>query len=86
MTELGVYILGAAALVILAWAGATAGDSTVMLCAVIASGAAYVSQFGVASTMAGAHAPLGPRASFIVNFVGLLVTLGAWAYGVWLLF
>jgi hypothetical protein len=82
MTELGAYILGAAALVILAWAGAAAGNSTVLLCAVIASGAAYVSQFGAA------HAVVHTRPwSYALGFGGLVVALGAWGFGVsWLLF
>ena len=81
MTELGVYILGAAALVILAWAGATAGDSTVMLCAVIASGAAYVSQFGAASAVVNPSTKLAA-----IAFTAMGIAFLAWAYGVVLLF
>lgn len=80
MTELGVYILGAVALVILAAAGIAAGNSAVVLCAVISSGAAYVSQLGAA--MGVLH-----RTTFAVvtNAAFMLIALGVWAYGVLLL-
>lgn len=44
--EIGVYILGAAALIILAAAGIATGSDAVLTCAVLAAGAAYVSQLG----------------------------------------
>lgn len=44
--ELGVYILGATALVILAAAGLWTGDRVVVGAAILSSGCAYVSQLG----------------------------------------
>lgn len=81
MTELGVYILGAMALGILAAAGISAGNQTVILCAVVSSGAAYLSQLGAAHTVA-----KGPNGlSVIINAVFMLIALAAWAYGAFLL-
>lgn len=78
MTELGVYILGAVALAILAAAGIATGNHLVATCAVISSGAAYLSQIGAFNTV---HSP-GGRWSVAINATFMLVALGAWAYGV----
>jgi len=77
MTELGVYILGATALAILAAAGFAVEDSRVLFCAVIASGFAYLSQVGANHT-----AETGKMGwSVWLNAGAMLVALGAWAYG-----
>ena len=80
MTELGVYILGAVALAILAAAGIAAGDHVVVACAVTASGAAYLSQLGAFGTVSG-----GPQWSVLLNGVAMVIALGAWAAGAFLL-
>jgi hypothetical protein len=84
MTELGVYILGATALAILAAAGivSVTGGNGVLLCAVVASGAAYVSQFGAASAVVDPSTKVWPAIAFTAMGISFL----AWAYGVWLLF
>jgi hypothetical protein len=79
MTELGVYILGATALAILAAAGIVL-DGDVLVCAVIASGAAYLSQNG-----AHAHQILGALWALVLSIGAMIIAFGAWAYGVWLL-
>lgn len=77
MTELGVYILGATALAILAAAGINAGNGTVILAATVSSGAAYLSQLGAA------YATMRPSGvATTINGVFMLVALGAWAFGV----
>lgn len=81
MTELGVYILGATALAILAAAGITAGNHAALECAVVASGSAYLSQLGAAFTVNGT----GGRWSVAVNAAFMLAALAAWAYGALLL-
>jgi hypothetical protein len=77
MTELGVYILGATALAILAAAGIAMQDNTIIFAAVIASGFAYLSQLGANHT-----ATTGKMGwSVWLNAVAMLVALAAWAYG-----
>lgn len=77
MTELGVYILGATALAILAAAGINTGNSTVILAAVVSSGAAYLSQLGAA------YAAIKPSGvATTINGVFMLLALAAWAFGV----
>lgn len=81
MTELGVYILGATALAILAAAGIAFQDGSIIFCAVIASGFAYLSQLGANHT-----AETGQVGwSVWLNAGAMLVALGAWAYGALLL-
>ncbi len=78
--ELGVYILGATALVILAAAGVAMGKDHVITAAVLASGAAYVSQLCGAIFVAN-----GGRAAHMANGVFMLAAFGAWAFGVYAL-
>lgn len=81
MTELGVYILGAVALCILAAAGIAVGNPTAVLCAVLSSGAAYLSQLGAALTVAG----VGGKAPQWLNGAMMLMSFAAWVYGAALL-
>lgn len=78
MTELGVYILGAVALVLLGAAGIATGDRVVIICAVGASGAAYLGQLAALSASVNATSA---RWSIILNAGFLLVALAAWAFG-----
>lgn len=78
MTELGVYILGATALAILAAAGIATGNHFVLACAIIASGAAYIGQLAAAMTVLGQFASIAP----IINLIGMVMALGAWLFGV----
>lgn len=77
MTELGVYILGATALAILAAAGIATGNHSVITCAVVSSGAAYLGQLGADGTVRD-----GRRWTVALNAVGLLAAVIAWALGV----
>lgn len=77
MTELGVYILGATALVILAAAGIALGNGQIILAAVVASGFAYLSQIGANHTAETG----GMGWSVWLNAAAMLVALGAWLYG-----
>lgn len=77
-TELGVYILGAVALAILAAAGIATGNHLVIACALIASGGAYIGQLGGAMAVAGQFPALSP----IINLIGMAVALCAWLFGV----
>lgn len=78
MTELGIYILGAAALCILAAAGIHAGNGTVVFWAVLASGAAYISQ-----SAADIHNRDETRQwALALNAIALLVSIGSWLMGV----
>ncbi|MBL8578093.1 MAG: hypothetical protein JNK47_12770 [Mesorhizobium sp.] len=76
MTELGIYILGAMALAILAAAGVAVGNSTVLVSAVVASAASYLAQ------IAYFHGTRS-RLAAIANTLFILIAFGAWLYGVW---
>lgn len=77
MTELGVYILGATALAILAAAGIALQDGSIIFAAVLSSGFAYLSQLGANHT-----ATTGKMGwSVWLNGIAMLVALGAWLYG-----
>jgi hypothetical protein len=76
MTELGVYILGAMALAILAAAGFWAADETIVACAVAASGLAYVSQINGFVCVESGIKPFG-----WVNFAGLISACLVWTFG-----
>lgn len=76
MTELGVYILGATALAILAAAGVATNDGAVIFAAVLASGLAYLSQIGAAHTVSG-----GKVWSAWLNGLAMLGALVAWLCG-----
>lgn len=79
MTELGVYILGATALAILAAAGIHAGNATVISAAVVASGAAYLSQvFAAYHSLSVEPSPVAR----IMNGIFMLIAFGAWATGI----
>ena len=77
MTELGVYILGATALAILAASGIALGNGAAILAAVVASGFAYLSQIGANQTAETGEMGWGVW----LNAVAMLVSLGAWLYG-----
>lgn len=77
MTELGVYILGATALAILAAAGIATGNHAVVAFAVLSSGAVYVAQLGAAMVVAGQFA----KAATIINLIGMALALGCWLFG-----
>lgn len=80
MTELGVYILGAVALCLLAAAGIAFDTYNVVLCAVVSAGAAYATQ------VAAVWRSLGFAWAAAVNLAGFAVALLAWTYGAFLLF
>ena len=79
MTELGVYILGAAALAILAAAGIALEQAVSLVDAVVASGAAYLAQ-------SFAHAFRERPEWLWAGLLNLFFALGGfvlWAHGVW---
>lgn len=77
MTELGVYILGATALAILAAAGLVLGNNLAVTMACVSSGAAYLSQVGAATYV------ISPsKFARFINATFMLVALAAWAVGV----
>lgn len=83
MTELGVYILGAMALGILAAAGLTIeGADAAAMYAALAAAAGYVAQFGAALIAiydrAGVDRPLYAKT---LNLAGLVCACAAWVSG-----
>jgi hypothetical protein len=77
MTELGVYILGATALAILAAAGIASGNHLVVELAALSAGSAYVGQLGAQMVVTG----LSPRISSTINLGGMAVSLICWLLG-----
>ena len=77
MTELGVYILGAAALAILAAAGIASGNHLVVELAALSAGAAYVGQLGAQMVVAN----VSPRIASTINLAGMAVSLICWLLG-----
>lgn len=83
MTELGVYILGAMALGILAAAGLSIpGAQAAAMYAGLAAAAGYVAQFGAAIIAeydrVGVDRPLYAK---ILNLAGLICSCAAWVAG-----
>ena len=74
--ELGVYILGATALAILAAAGISTGDYQVMVAACVAAGAAYLSQICAAMWIESPSSILRSG-----NALFMFIAFGSWAYG-----
>lgn len=80
MTELGVYILGATALAILAATGIASGDYGVMVAVTIAAGASYLSQICAAMWT---EEPASILRSGNVFFMA--IAFASWAFGVYAL-
>lgn len=81
--EIGVYVLGATALAILASAGITMSNETALFCAVVASGAAYLAQ--MLNELAERHIAAQtnpPVFVFPVAALSMFIALGSWAVGV----
>ena len=79
-TELGVYILGATALAILAAAGISTGDYQVMVAVTVAAGAAYLSQICAAMWVEDPQSVLRSG-----NVIFMLVAFASWAFGAYAL-
>lgn len=88
--EIGVYVLGATALAILAAAGITLENETALFCAVVASGAAYLAQmlnelasrYIAGPDQDGMYRSNPPAFVFPVAALSMFIALGSWAVGV----
>ncbi len=80
MSELGIYILGATALAILAAAGIASGESAVVAFAVFAAGAAYLAQL-----LGEAVEVMASRKVWYVHVAAMVSALAFWLAGAVLL-
>lgn len=78
--EIGVYILGATALALLASAGISFENKATVVASIAAAGAAYISQLATTHSY---QKPSWPAA--IISLTAMAASLSSWAYGLYIL-